>query len=112
MIIFLRHLSPKLHQLRIKTYRHFWGNESIYLHRCGPFLENGLDRPENRYGRYGFASCSSISISTVGVDRHQRFALKILFSCSLGGGGGGTYFKVPCHIILTVLCRDCSTSLI
>ena len=43
-------------------------NESIYLHRSGPLLENGLDRPENRCGRYGFASFSSISISTVGVD--------------------------------------------
>ena len=42
------------------------GNESIYLHRSGPLLENGLDRPENRCGRYGFASFSSISISTVG----------------------------------------------
>ena len=32
------------------------------------FSKNGLDRPENRYGRYGFASFYSISISTVGVD--------------------------------------------
>ena len=41
----------------------------IYLHRSGPLLENGLDRPENCYGRYGFASFfASISISTVGVD--------------------------------------------
>ena len=31
------------------------GNESIYLHRSGPLLENGLDRPKNRYGRYGLA---------------------------------------------------------
>ena len=30
--------------------------ESIYLHRTGALFENGLDRPENRYGRYGFAS--------------------------------------------------------
>ena len=45
------------------------GNQSIYLHRSGPLLENVLDRPENRYGRYCFASFSSISISTVGVDR-------------------------------------------
>ena len=44
------------------------GNESIYLHRSGPRLENGLDRPENCYGRYAFASFSSISISTVGLD--------------------------------------------
>ena len=28
------------------------GNETIYLHRSGPLLENGLDRPKNRYGRY------------------------------------------------------------
>ena len=42
-------------------------NESIYLHRTSPLLENGLDRPENRYGRYGFASFSGISISTIGV---------------------------------------------
>ena len=44
------------------------GNETIYLHRSGPLLENGLDRPKNRYGRYGFPSFYSISISTVGVD--------------------------------------------
>ena len=44
------------------------GNKCIYLHRSGPLLENGLDRPENRYGRYVFASFPSISISTVGVD--------------------------------------------
>ena len=31
------------------------------------FLEC-LDRPENRYGRYGCASLSSMSMSTVGVD--------------------------------------------
>ena len=43
-------------------------NENIYLHRSGPILENCLDRPENRYGRYGFAKFSSMSISTVGVD--------------------------------------------
>ena len=24
------------------------------VHRSGPILKNGLDRPENRYGRYGF----------------------------------------------------------
>ena len=43
-------------------------NQSIYLHRSGPLLENGLDRPKNRYGRYGFPSFYSIFISTVGVD--------------------------------------------
>ena len=45
-----------------------WENESIYLHRSGPLLENGLEKPENYYGRYGLASFSSIAISTVGVD--------------------------------------------
>ena len=44
------------------------GNETIYLHRRDPLLENGLDRPKNRYGRYGFPSFYIISISTVGVD--------------------------------------------
>ena len=44
------------------------GNETIYLHRSGPVLENGLDRPKNRCGRYGFPSSYSISISTVGAD--------------------------------------------
>ena len=43
-------------------------NESICLHRSGPLLENGLDRRKNRYGRHGFPSVYSISISTVGVD--------------------------------------------
>ena len=45
-----------------------WGDQSIYLHCSGPLLENGLDRPEHRYGGYGFASFYSISISTIGVD--------------------------------------------
>ena len=27
---------------------------------------------------------------------HQSFTLKIFFSCSLGGGGGGRYFSVLC----------------
>ena len=44
------------------------GNQSIYLHRSIPLLENGLDRPKNRYGRYGFPSFDSIFVSTVGVD--------------------------------------------
>ena len=30
-------------------------NQSIYLHSSGPLLENGLDRPKNRYARYGFS---------------------------------------------------------
>ena len=62
------------------------GNESMYLHRSGPLLENGLDRPKSRYGRYGFPSFYSISISTV-------LPLKIFLFCSLGGGG--RYFSVP-----------------
>ena len=71
------------------------GNQSIYLHHSGPLLENGLDRPENRYGRYlVFLVFSSISISTVGVDGARVLLLKIFFSCSLGGGGG-RYFSVP-----------------
>ena len=45
----------------------------IYLHRSGHLLENGLDRPENCYGRYAFACFSSISISTVGVDGARVF---------------------------------------
>ena len=36
------------------------GNESIYFYRSARLLENGLDRPENRYVRYGFASFTSI----------------------------------------------------
>ena len=44
------------------------GNQSIYLHRSGPLLENSLDRPKNCYGRYGLPSFYSISISTVGLD--------------------------------------------
>ena len=49
------------------------GNQSIYLHRSGPLLENGLDRPKTRYGRYGFPSFYSIFISTIGVDGAREF---------------------------------------
>ena len=49
------------------------GNETIYLHRSGPLLANGPDRPKNRYGRYGFPSFYSISISTVGLDEARVF---------------------------------------
>ena len=74
-----------------------WGNKSIYLHRSGPRLENGLDRPENGYGRYGFASFSSF-FQHFHIHRrggwNQSFTPKIFFSCSLGGGG--RYFSVPC----------------
>ena len=59
----------------------FKGNdsESIYLHRSGPLLENGPDRPKNRCGGYGFASFSSISISTEALDGARVFSLKISF---------------------------------
>ena len=44
-----------------KWLRQFYGgNQSIYLDRSGPLLEDGLDRPKNRYGRYGFPSFYSI----------------------------------------------------
>ena len=43
-----------------------------------------------------FPSFYSISMSTVGLDEARSFPLKIFFSCSLGGGGGGRYFSVPC----------------
>ena len=63
------------------------GNESIYLHRGGPLLENGLDKPKNRYGRYGFPSF----LQHVHIYRRggwsQSLPLKIFFSCFLGGGG-------------------------
>ena len=48
-------------------------SQSIYLHCSGPLLENGLDRPKNRYGRYDFPGFSSLSISTVGVDEARVF---------------------------------------
>ena len=69
------------------------GKETIYLHRSGPLLENGLDRPKNRYGRYGFpVFLQHFHIYRRG-GRSQSLPLKIFFSCSLGGGGG--YFSVP-----------------
>ena len=49
------------------------GKETIYLHRSGALLENGLDRPKNRYGRYGFPGFYSISISSAGVDEAGVF---------------------------------------
>ena len=58
---------------------HFRGNETIYLHRSGPLLENGLERPKNRYGRYGFPSFYSISISTLGVDEARVFLKRFSF---------------------------------
>ena len=80
-----RSLGPSVPQNR--------GNQSIYLHRSGPLLENGLDRPENCYGRYGFASfLLHFHIYRRG-GWSESLPLKILFSCSLGGGG--RYFSVP-----------------
>ena len=34
--------------------------KTSHLHHSGPLLENGLDRSEHRYGRYGFASFSGL----------------------------------------------------
>ena len=60
------------------------------LHRSGPLFENGFDKPENFYGRYGFASFSRISMSTIGVE--PEFPPEDYYiSCSLGGG---RYFAV------------------
>ena len=73
------------------------GNKTIYLHRSGPLLENGLDRPENRYGRYGFASFfQNFHIYRRG-GWSQTSPLKIFFFCCLGGGG--RYFSAPCQSI-------------
>ena len=59
------------------------GSQSIYLHRSGPLLENGLDRPKNRYGRYGFPSfLQYFHIYRRGGWSHN-LPLKIFFSCSL-----------------------------
>ena len=55
--------------ITVSPFPHDRENESIYLHHSGPLLEDRLDRPENRYGRYGFASFPSISVSTAGVAR-------------------------------------------
>ena len=51
-----------------KTYR---ANESIYLHihRSGPLVENGLDKPKNRYGRYVFLVSTAFPYLSYGVDR-------------------------------------------
>ena len=66
-------------------------------HRSGPLLENGLDRPENRYGRYLVFFLHFHIYCRVGWS--QSFPLKILCFCSLGGGGGGGgYFSVPCEM--------------
>ena len=59
----------------------FWvrGKETIYLHRSGALLVNGLDRPKNCYGRYGLSGFYSISISTAGVDEAGVFLWKFSF---------------------------------
>ena len=82
-------------QLRHKTRRVYFtsqplckarhrGNQSIYLHRSDPLLENGFDKPENRYGRYGFASFSAfpyLSLCVVVVDVLKfREALNVRFA--------------------------------
>ena len=74
-------------------------NQSIYLHRASPFLENGLDRPKHRYSRYGFPSfCSIVHMYRRG-GWSQSLPLKIFFSCPLGGGGS-RYFSVPRFVSL------------
>ena len=70
-----------------------WGNKSIYLHRSGPLLGNGLDRPESCYGSYRFASSSKIFHIYRRAGWSQSVTLKIFFSCSVGGVG--RYFSVP-----------------
>ena len=62
------HASHAASEIATESPLNLLGNESIYLHRSGPLLDNDLDRPKYRYGRYGFPSFYSISISTVGVD--------------------------------------------
>ena len=68
--------------------------QSIYLHRNGPLLENDLDKPENRYGRYGFASFFLQFHKYCRGGWNQSFTLKDFFPCSLGGGG--RYLSAPC----------------
>ena len=42
-------------------------------------VENRLDKPKNRHGRYGFPGFYSISISTVGVDEARVFLSRFSF---------------------------------
>ena len=70
------------------------GKKSIHLHRSDPLLENGLDRRENRYGRYGFATFFHHFHIYRRGGWSQSFTLKIFFPCSLGAGG--RHFLVPC----------------
>ena len=69
------------------------GKAAEKRYSSGPLLENGLDRPENRYARYGFASFFQHFHIYRRVGWSQSFPLKIFFSCSLGGGG--RHFSVP-----------------
>ena len=72
----------------------FRGNQSIYLHRGGPLLENGLDRPKNRYGRYGFPSfLQHFHIYRRG-GWSQSLPLNIFFFCSLDGSGTLFFFSL------------------
>ena len=71
------------------------GHKSIYLHRSGPLLENALDRPENGYGRYGFAGFFQHFHIYRRGGWSESVPLKIFISCSLGGGG--RWFSVPCQ---------------
>ena len=52
------------------------GNESIYLHRSGAVLENGLDKPDNRYGRYVSVAMPADSRREKIFDFVREFAVK------------------------------------
>ena len=60
--LFAEHDPPDVHP----TWN--WRNESSHLYHSGPLLEICPWQPEDRYGRYGFASLSSIPLSIAGVD--------------------------------------------
>ena len=60
--------TMKIHRLHhLHRFTFFWACVT-----CSPsthtFMKSWRQRPKNRYGRYGFPSFCSISISTVGVD--------------------------------------------
>ena len=82
MLKLLRHLRPAV--------VYFWGNESIYLHRSGPLLDS-LALTGQRIAMVDMVLLElSLHVCIYRRGRwRQRFALKICFSCSLGGGGGG-----------------------
>ena len=59
-------------------------NKTIYLHRSRPLFKTGLDRPENRYGRYGLLVFQHFQIYYYNRGGwSQSFPLKILLSCRL-----------------------------